>query len=109
MLTLAPPAPAPPLAALTVGDLPTFELAVPPTTPTGRVLELFDEHPEAVGTLVQSTDRLIGILSRARLMERLSQPFALELYTKRPIQVLQDAINPAPGLVDAHDSIPVAA
>ena len=111
MPTLTPPLPSatPLLAPLTVGDLPTFELSVLPNTPTGRVLELFDEHPEAIGTLVQGPDRLIGILSRARLMERLSQPFALELYTKRPIQVLQDAINPTPGLVDAHDSIPAAA
>jgi signal transduction histidine kinase/DNA-binding NarL/FixJ family response regulator/HPt (histidine-containing phosphotransfer) domain-containing protein len=94
---------------MTLGDLPASQLGVPPSCTTGEILDLFDRHPEIPGVIVQDGSRLVGVLSRVKLMERLSQPFALELYRKRPIRVLHDTIDDAPDRFDASEPIPAAA
>ncbi|RPI76387.1 MAG: hypothetical protein EHM42_14795, partial [Planctomycetaceae bacterium] len=94
---------------MTVGELPAYAHHVSPLTTTGAVLELFDRHHDLVGVIVEEHGRLVGVLSRGGLMERLSQPFALELYTKRPIRVLHDSINHAPDVIPADARIHEAA
>ena len=94
---------------MTLGELPASELGVPPSCTTGEILDLFDRNPEIPGVIVQDGSRLVGVLSRVKLMERLSQPFALELYRKRPIRVLHDTIDDAPDLFVSTEPIPAAA
>ncbi len=96
-------------AGMSVGDLPACSHRVLPTTTTGTILELFDRQHDLVGVIVEDSGRLIGVLSRSSLMERLSQPFALELYTKRPIRVLHDSINHVPDVIPAKSPIHEAA
>ena len=93
---------------MSLGELPASRHCVPPTCTTGEILEIFDAHPEIPGVIIQDGDRLVGVLSRAGLMERLSQPFALELYRKRPIRVLHDTIDDTPDLFVATDPIQAA-
>ncbi len=96
-------------AALTVGELPVSEHRVSPTTPTSVVAELFERHPNLVGVIVGDDAGLLGVVSRSSLLERLSQPFALELYMKRPIRQMHDAIDTDPDVMPAASNIHEAA
>jgi len=94
---------------MTLGELPASQWGVPPSCTTGEILDLFDRHPEIPGVIVQEGSRLVGVLSRVKLMKRLSQPFAIELYRKRPIRVLHDTIDDTPDLFSATEPIPAVA
>src|SRR5262245_32895592 len=86
---------------LTVGELPVFEHRVRLDTPTSAVLELFERHPNLVGVMVDDEAGLFGVVSRAGMLERLSQPFAHELYMKRPIRQMHDVIITDPDVIQA--------
>jgi CBS domain-containing protein len=96
-------------AALTVGDLPMSAHRATPQTPTSVVAELFERDHSLVGVIIGDEGELTGVVSRSRLLERLSQPFALELYMKRPIRQMQDAIETDPDVMPADSDIHEAA
>ncbi len=93
---------------LKVDQLPASEICVSPTTPTSAVAEVFEKHPKLVGVIIEDGKGMLGVVPRARLLERLSQPFALELYMKRPIQHVHDVIDTDPDVivagVDIHEA-----
>jgi two-component system sensor histidine kinase/response regulator len=61
---------------------------------TGEVVaSVFDERPELPGVIVLGRDRVVGMISRERFLERLSRPYGLELYMRRPIQAMLDAVD----------------
>jgi signal transduction histidine kinase/DNA-binding NarL/FixJ family response regulator/HPt (histidine-containing phosphotransfer) domain-containing protein len=93
----------------TVGDLPTSERWVSPATPTAVVADLFERDPGLVGVMLGEERELLGIVLRSRLLERLSQPFALELYLKRPIRQVQGVIDFEPDIIPATTEIQEAA
>jgi signal transduction histidine kinase/DNA-binding NarL/FixJ family response regulator/HPt (histidine-containing phosphotransfer) domain-containing protein len=101
--------PAPAAVPLVVADLPMSDHRVAPQTPTAAVAEMFERNPALVGVMVASDQELLGVVSRAGLLERLSQPFALELYLKRPISLLQDVIDSNPDIMTAGAFIQEAA
>ncbi len=112
-----------------VGELPMSEHRVSPTTATAVLAEMFERNPSLVGVIVaedreqqardqapreqlareQPGQELLGIVARSRLQERLSQPFALELYLKRPIRMMHDVIDSDPDIMDARADIQEAA
>jgi signal transduction histidine kinase/CheY-like chemotaxis protein/HPt (histidine-containing phosphotransfer) domain-containing protein len=92
-------------SALTVGELPVSDHRVSPATPTAVVAELFEKQPNLVGIIIGDEEGLTGVVSRASLLERLSQPFALELYMKRPIRQMQDVIDTNPDVMPANSNI----
>jgi signal transduction histidine kinase/DNA-binding response OmpR family regulator len=96
-------------AALTVRELPMSEQRVSPTTATAVVADLFDRNPSLVGVLIGDDNELLGVVSRSSLLERLSQPFALELYMKRPIRQMQDVIDFDPDVMPIGCDIQEAA
>ncbi len=85
------------------------EHRVSPETATAQVAELFDRNPALVGVIVQDEGELLGVVSRSSLLERLSQPFALELYLKRPIRQMLDVIDSEPDVMTAAADIQEAA
>jgi signal transduction histidine kinase/DNA-binding response OmpR family regulator len=82
---------------------------VSPETATAQVAELFDRNPALVGVIVHGERELLGVVSRTRLLERLSQPFALELYLKRAIRQMHDVIDSEPDVMAAVADIQEAA
>jgi signal transduction histidine kinase len=101
-------------APLIVGELPMSEHRVSPQSATAVVAELFERNPSLVGVIVaddqeQQGRELLGIVARSRLLERLSQPFALELYLKRPIRQMHDVIDSDPDIMSAAADIQEAA
>jgi signal transduction histidine kinase/CheY-like chemotaxis protein/HPt (histidine-containing phosphotransfer) domain-containing protein len=79
-----------------LGDLPTHNFRIAPETWGNRVTAEFDKQPELPGVLVMRDSALLGLISREKFLEHLSRPFALELYMRRPIEVLLDAVQIEP-------------
>jgi signal transduction histidine kinase/DNA-binding NarL/FixJ family response regulator/HPt (histidine-containing phosphotransfer) domain-containing protein len=94
---------------LVVGDLSMSERMVSPETPTGAVVEMFERAHTLVGVMVGHQGEIVGVVSRSNLLERLSQPFALELYLRRPIQTLKDVLDGNPDIMSDMTPIQEAA
>lgn len=87
---------------MTVGELPVFDQQVLPETPTSVVAELFERHSDLVGVIIASDEGLLGVLPRSTFLERLSQPFARELYIRRPIRTMYQAFCTDPDVMSAN-------
>jgi signal transduction histidine kinase len=72
----------------TLGDLPNTDFRVGGEASGETVEHVFLSRSDLPGVLIYETDRAIGMLSRRRFMEILSQPFRRDLYLKRPIRVM---------------------
>lgn len=68
----------------TIGGLRTHAISISPQTPMGRVMRALESSPELPGVLVFENDQYLGILSRRKIYERLSRPYANELFMKHP-------------------------
>ena len=72
----------------TLGDLPSADGRVAAEAPSETVEHVFLSRSDLPGVLIYETDRAIGMLSRRRFMEILSQPFRRDLFLKRPIRLM---------------------
>lgn len=95
-----------------LADLPMFDFCVTPDTWGNRVTAEFDRQPELPGVLITRGDDLVGMISRERLLQHLSRPFALELYMRRPVEVLLTAMQAEPivlpGSLGIHQAAAIA-
>jgi hypothetical protein len=76
-----------------VGDLPYTEYCVDPSTPGKEVWQQVQEDKELSGVVLQREDQLVGMISRRRFLERMSRPYSLEIYLKRPIEAILEVEN----------------
>ncbi|BCX11971.1 MAG: hypothetical protein KatS3mg067_0909 [Thermosynechococcus sp.] len=81
-------------AATTLADLPYFSYQVSPETMAEEVAEQFQRDPELPGVLVVAGDRVIGMISKVKFFERMSQQFGRDLYLPRPIKLMPEIANP---------------
>jgi len=93
----------------TLADLPAHNFRVSTDTWGNRVTAEFDRVPELPGVLIFRGEILAGVISRESLLEHLSRPFALEVFMKRPIEVMLNQIDMAPLELDASLGIHEAA
>ncbi len=77
----------------TLGELLLEEAQVSPQTLGNEVVQQFERRQQLSGVLVIENDTIVGAISRHQLYQGLSQPYALEIFLKRPIQVFLD-LNP---------------
>jgi signal transduction histidine kinase len=68
----------------TVGGLRTHTVSVLPGTPMGLVIRELENSPELPGVLIYEKKQYIGLLSRRKIYERMSRPYAIELFIKHP-------------------------
>jgi signal transduction histidine kinase/DNA-binding response OmpR family regulator/HPt (histidine-containing phosphotransfer) domain-containing protein len=93
----------------TLADLPSHDCHVSPDTPGQVVAAAFEDRSDLPGVIVRDGDQVLGLISRPVFFKQLSQTFGLQVYLRRPIQVMLNA-RPEPPLVLPHDSsIPEAA
>ena len=78
---------------MTLVELPAEECQVTSDTPMSVVRSQLESRLELPGIIVCDQDRFLGMVSRPRMMERLSQPFALEIYLRRPVRMMLDDIE----------------
>jgi two-component system sensor histidine kinase/response regulator len=86
----------------TLADLPGHDSQVTPAT-LGQVIALaFEGRTDLPGVIVRDGNSVLGLISRPVFFKQLSRPFGLELYLRRPIQVMLNAL-PVQPLVLPHD------
>jgi two-component system, NtrC family, sensor kinase len=71
--------------------------------------QLFKSDPLLPALIVYDREQYVGMLSRRRFLECLSRPYALELFTKRPLRVLYEQIPPEVLKLHGNTSIVMAA
>ena len=112
---MKPPLPPPQIEpqdapAASVGELPTYECAVPVTTPCHQLYALFASDAFMPGLVVLAPDgTLQGLLSRHRFMEVFSQTYRKEVYFTRPLDILLREEFFAPLCVPSEASVVSAA
>ncbi|WP_448564763.1 sensor histidine kinase [Trichothermofontia sp.] len=104
-----PPAPAliPDLKNLTLEstltDLWLYDATIDLSRPSQDAKQWFEQQPLLPGLILVDRDTLIGMVSRQRFFECLSRPFGLEVFLKRPLQVLSGFIE-TDGLLISSDT-----
>lgn len=59
------------------------------TSEIGEVVaNFFNSNPLLPGVILTENNNFLGMISRQRFLERLSRPYSIELFLKRPLKVL---------------------
>ncbi|HWB10299.1 MAG TPA: response regulator [Pirellulales bacterium] len=95
-----------------LADLPLDDFIVSADMAGEVVASVFDERPDLPGVIVIARNRVVGMISREKFLERLSRPYGLELYMRRPIQAMLDTVDlghlELPGECGIHEAASVA-
>ncbi len=95
-----------------IADLPASDFRVTSRTIGQVVANELQRQPEIPGVLIGERSILLGMISREKFLEHLSRPYGLELYMKRPIEVMLevDPIQPLilPGTTRIEDATRIA-
>ncbi len=76
----------------TIAELNSYNTRVDLAQTGEFVRQLFKDDPLLPALIVFEQDKYVGMLSRRRFLECLSRPYAIELFTKRPLRVLYEQI-----------------
>lgn len=71
----------------TLEDLHRTCFSVPPNTIGALIAREFEQRSDLPGVIVCQDSNLLAMISRRVFLERLSQPYGIELFLKRPIEV----------------------
>ena len=96
-------------AGSTLADLPVAEFRTRPDDLGQVVAAVFEEQPSLPGVLIFDGEVLCGMISRERFLEHLGRPYGVELYMRRPVRALLDAVGIAPLVLPHTCGIPEAA
>ncbi|MEM8642319.1 MAG: ATP-binding protein [Cyanobacteria bacterium P01_G01_bin.54] len=72
----------------TLKELPLHHMTMKVSDLVVDVVRCFEENKVVPGIILMEDDRLAGMLSRRRFLERMSRPYSIELFLKRPINVI---------------------
>ncbi len=78
---------------VSISDLPGYSFSVIPSTPTEKVVSELENQPSLPGVMIIEDGRLLGIITRLKLFERLGHRFGVELFLQKPIIQLKDLIR----------------
>ncbi|MEB3163387.1 MAG: ATP-binding protein [Prochlorothrix sp.] len=76
--------------------LPAYSCCIEVHRPGAWVAEAFERYPTLPGAIVVQGSQVLAILSRRIFLERLSQPYGLEIFLKRPLTVFLDVAKLRP-------------
>lgn len=77
----------------TIADLETHKYQVDADTLGEVVSNEFQDHPNLPGVIIKEGEEVLGVISRRKFLEQMSQPYSLELYLRRPIRVLLEVME----------------
>ncbi|MBS0203523.1 MAG: response regulator [Planctomycetes bacterium] len=80
----------------TLRDLPMYDATVDPEVVTTEIDRLFGIRPDLPGVAVATGRHLLGMISRQTLLSHLSRPFGQDIYLKRPIRLMLEAVSDPP-------------
>jgi signal transduction histidine kinase len=67
--------------------------------------QLFKDDPRLPSLILYDKENYVGMLSRRRFLECLSRPYALELFTKRPLRVMYEQAKS--DVLKLHGNMPI--
>jgi len=73
-----------------VADLPGYDFAVTPDTLTEKVVAELEKQPLLPGVMLFEGGKLLGVLSRVKLFERLNHRFGAEIFLQKPLGQFKD-------------------
>jgi len=71
-----------------LGDLPASDYQVSADTITYDVVKYLRDHEEIPGVMIFSGEKLVNVLPRLRMFERLGQMYGTDLFIRKPIDTL---------------------
>lgn len=77
----------------TIADLETYQYQVDADTLGQVVANEFQNHPDLPGVIIKEEEKVLGVISRRKFLEQMSQPYSIELYLRRPIAVLLEVME----------------
>ncbi len=77
----------------TLIELSLYDFQVEISHISKEVTNKFESSPLIPGVILTENSKLVGMISRRRFLERMSRPYGLELFLKRPLKSLYDFIN----------------
>jgi len=77
--------------AETLQGLTLHDVQIEIDRPGSEVSQIFKDMPMLPGVILTSKGEYAGMISRTRFLEYMSRPFALELFSRRPIRVLYES------------------
>jgi hypothetical protein len=94
----------------TLADLPSHNFRVTASTPTQVVETKFLESPELPGVIVTQEDSgvVVGVMSRPKFLEQMSQEYSRDIYLRRPVQVFLSIVDYEPLEIPEQTSIDAA-
>ncbi|MFP4653697.1 MAG: sensor histidine kinase [Phormidium sp.] len=72
----------------TLDELALHQCNVPVSCRGEEVMEIFNQNPLLPGVILTQNQKFVGVLSRRRLLEHMSQIYSIELFSRRPIASL---------------------
>lgn len=93
----------------TLATLPLFETQLDVTSLTKKVVHKFQQDGLIPGIILCKKGGFYGMISRRRFLERMSRPYALEIFLNRPLSTLYDIENFSADVLPAETPIPEAA
>lgn len=93
----------------TLAHLPTHDFQISPDAPGYVVANEFERQPDLPGVIIVERSRVLGVFSRRKFLEKIGRPYGVEVYLKRPVRLLLEAIEPHFLILPGDCAIDVAA
>lgn len=77
----------------TIGDLPSYAFEVESSAPLEKAVTRLKSDPDLPGVIVRHGKTFVGALSRWKIFEWLGRPYGIELYFRKPIRKLVEAVG----------------
>jgi PAS domain S-box-containing protein len=92
----------------TLQELALDDFQIELTSPGATLTQVFDENPVLTGVLLMEKGQYRGMLSRQKFLKAMSSPYGLELFSRRPLKVLYESVEPSvyifPGNTPIYDA-----
>ena len=79
--------------ARVIGDLPSYHYEVDSSTLLEKVVAHLKNDPDLPGVILRQGKTFTGALSRWKIFEWLGRPYGIELYFRKPIRKLAEAVR----------------
>ncbi|QDL10980.1 ATPase [Brasilonema octagenarum UFV-E1] len=73
---------------LTLQHLQHWEVCFELSHPASNLIKCFEEEPLLPGVILTTNQLYVGMISRRRFFEKMSQNYSLDLYSQRPVETL---------------------
>jgi hypothetical protein len=91
------------LIPVCAGDLPSYSFTVSPHELLESVVRVMEQRPELPGMIVAG--RRTGVISRAKMFERLGHQYGVELFLRKPVAKLELSLKSTALIVPAQTRI----